>query len=156
MNLRYLQILVNLYASSSSETTEATVADFTVVFHSGILARELREFINAILTEISSGVQQELRRGDYENMKNIKIILYIGGDAHRGYIFPTCSNVYSLRSLDLYWKVTGSYRVKLANALYALVSEIASTERRTLPATPDLSTLTAELRERHYEIRHSN
>ena len=78
MNLRYLQILVNLYASSSSETTEATVADFTVVFHSGILARELRDFINAILTEISSGVQQELRRGDYENMKNVKIILHIG------------------------------------------------------------------------------
>ena len=156
MNLRYLQILVNLYASSSSETREATVADFTVVFHSGILARELRDLINAIITEKSSGGQQELRRGDYENMKNIKIILYIGGDAHRGYIFPTCSNVSSLQSLDLYWKVTGSYSVELRNALYALVSEIASAKRRTLPATPDLSTLTAELRARHYEIRHNN
>lgn len=156
MNLRYLQILVNIYASSFSENGETTVANFTAVFHSEILARELREFITAILTEISSGIREELLRSDYNNARDVKIILYVSGDAYRSYIFPSCANEFSIQPFDLYWKVTGSYSAKLMNDLYALVSEIAGTERRTLPATPDLSTLTAELRARHYEIRHNN
>ena len=155
MNLRYVRIAAMLYAFSfsSSTTIEKFVTDFFAVFHSEILAKEMRELINWILREIEERFYKELRCGDYEDM-GIKIILYINGDAYHNYIYtirPDKSSNY-----DDCDRAVRSFLSKMSCDLYPTLSAIANTERRILPANPDLSILTEDLRTKKYEIRRND
>ncbi len=52
-HLRYLHFLVYLCASFQDAAIESLpVADFFVVFHTEILAKEMRELVNRILSKI--------------------------------------------------------------------------------------------------------
>lgn len=154
--LRYIHILAYLYAFSSDMTIESNpVADFFAVFHTEIRAKEMRELINLILSEMNAGVQKELNSQDYEHM-NIKVIVHINGDSNRSYISSVCPGTSTPRSFDFYWKVVCSYNEKLLNDLYPLLSALADTNRRTLPAIPDLSALAEDLEVKRYGILYNN
>lgn len=154
MDFRYVRILAHLYFFSLDTTTEKPVADFFAVFHAEILAKEMRELVNRIISEIEDGIRAGLRCGDHED-EGVKIILHISGDHNHSYIHLVRPYV-STEGFDDSCKAVNQFLLKLSNDLYPTLSSIADIERHMLPANPDLSTLTENLKTQKYEIRHND